>query len=226
MWYILTPATALALTAALASTADAVEPSTDVAPEVVAADQIATQESADSVLEGGSKSPAETAADRALSALPEVGAEGDVGPTRCDNPYKEWYQVSNKTATHVPARWFGTSYKDGPGGTMTVTVQKSGKLGVEISGTVGASASVLLAEVKAEYSVKVVAEVGITVGHTYSHAIPAKKYGHLQYGSWGYKVNWVKYKTSADRCGKVKLGSGTAKLPTKEVGWRYWTTSS
>ena len=83
-----------------------------------------------------------------------------------------------------------------------------------------------LAEVKAEYSVKVVAEVGVTVGHTYTHEIPAKKYGHLQYGSWGHKVNWTKYKTSANRCGKVKIGAGTAKLPTREVGWRYWTTSS
>ncbi|MFD4626117.1 hypothetical protein [Streptomyces sp. NPDC058475] len=62
--------------------------------------------------------------------------------------------------------------------------------------------------------------------HEYSHDIPSRKYGHLQYGSWGYKVNWSKYATSSDRCGKVKLGSGTAKLPTKETGWRWWSTSS
>jgi hypothetical protein len=38
--------------------------------------------------------------------------------------------------------------------------------------------------------------------------------------------NPTKYATSADRCSKVKLGSGTAKLPTKSTGWRFWTTSS
>ncbi|MGW0936819.1 hypothetical protein [Streptomyces sp. NPDC002666] len=145
---------------------------------------------------------------------------------RCDNPVKQWVQVSGKKSYHVPSWWNGTSFKDGPGGSIRVSVEKAGKIGVEVSGTVGVSGGVLLAEVKAEYSVKVVAEVGVTVGHHYTHAVPAKKYGHLQYGSWGYKVNWTKYKTSADRCGKVKMGSGTAKLPTKETGWRYWTTNS
>ncbi|MFI7363117.1 hypothetical protein ACIBO4_13410 [Streptomyces sp. NPDC050149] len=145
---------------------------------------------------------------------------------RCDNPVKQWVKVSGKKSYHVPSWWNGTSFKDGPGGSIRVSVEKAGKIGVEVSGTVGVSGGVLLAEVKAEYSVKVVAEVGVTVGHHYTHAVPAKKYGHLQYGSWGYKVNWTKYKTSADRCGKVKMGSGTAKLPTKETGWRYWTTNS
>ncbi|MFF1969485.1 hypothetical protein ACFVW5_38805 [Streptomyces sp. NPDC058232] len=84
-----------------------------------------------------------------------------------------------------------------------MSVEKAGKIGVEVSGTAGVTASVILAEVKAEYSVKVVAEVGVTVGHTYTHDIPAKKYGHLQYGS-----------------------RGTVKLPTREVGWRYGLTSS
>ncbi|GGT50209.1 hypothetical protein GCM10010207_58280 [Streptomyces atratus] len=226
MRYVLTPATALVLTAALATAASAAEASADAAPEAVTADQIATQESADSVVEGPSKSAVEAAADHALAALPEVSADGDVGPMRCDNPVKQWYEVSSKTAYHVPSWWNGTSFKDGPGGSMRVSVEKAGKIAGEVSGTGGASFSAIIAEVKAEYSVKVVAEVGVTVGHSYTHSIPAKKYGHMQYGSWGYRVNWAKYKTSSDRCRKVRIGSGTAKLPTKETGWRYWTTNS
>ncbi|MGW3660492.1 hypothetical protein ACWD6R_34750 [Streptomyces sp. NPDC005151] len=130
------------------------------------------------------------------------------------------------TATHVPAWWFGTSDRDGPGGSMRVGVEKAGKVGGEISDTAGASASVILAGVKLEYSVKAAAEAGITVGHACAHDIPAKGYGPMQYGSWGYKVNRVKYKTGSDRCGKVKTGSGTAKLPAKEAGRRYWSAHS
>ncbi|WP_413752426.1 hypothetical protein NRF20_09820 [Streptomyces sp. R-74717] len=121
------------LTAALATAADATEASADVAPEAVTADQIATQESADSVVEGPSKSAVEAAADRALAALPEVSADGDIGPMRCDNPVKQWYEVSGKTAYHVPSWWNGTSFKDGPGGSMRVSVEKAG----EVSGTGG-----------------------------------------------------------------------------------------
>ncbi|MEU8503329.1 hypothetical protein AB0C40_01120 [Streptomyces brevispora] len=178
------------------------------------------------MVEGPSKSAAEVVVDQTLSALPEVSADGDVGIMRCGNPAKSWVQVSGKTNYHVPSWWNGTSCKDGPGGSMRVSVEKAGKIGVEVSGTGEVSASVVVAEVKAEYSVKVVGEVGVTVGHTYTHGIPAKKYGHLQYGSWGCKVNWTKWKTSSDRCSKVKVSSGAAKLPTKEVGWRYWTTNS
>ncbi|QKW10909.1 hypothetical protein HUT18_15310 [Streptomyces sp. NA04227] len=134
--------------------------------------------------------------------------------------------MSGKTNYHIPSWWNGTSYKDGPGGTMKVKVEKSGKIAVEVSGSVEASTNAIIAKAKATFGLKVTAEVGITVGHEYSRDIPEKKYGHLQYGTWGYKVNWTKYATSGDGCGKVKRGSGTAKLPTKEVGWRFWTTNT
>lgn len=70
MRYVLTPVTAFALTATLATAAAAIEESADVAPEAVSSDQIATRESAASVMEGPSKSAAEAAVDRALGALP------------------------------------------------------------------------------------------------------------------------------------------------------------
>ncbi|MGW2844491.1 hypothetical protein [Streptomyces sp. NPDC001274] len=136
---------ALALAALSTTTAGAIEVSGDVAPEIVTPDQVVTRESADRVMDGPGKSSAEIAADRALGGLPEVGAGDDIGPMRCDNPVKQWVQVSGKTNYHVPSRWAGTSYKDGPGGSMKVSVTKSGEIGVEVGGTVDVSTSVLVA---------------------------------------------------------------------------------
>ncbi|MFD4483351.1 hypothetical protein ACFWPU_45640 [Streptomyces sp. NPDC058471] len=220
----LIPAAALVLTASFAATASA-EESTDAPPEDVSTEQIATQETADSAGESPTMSAEEAAVEDKLDALPEASDDSSA-PPRCDNPYKKWYKTTSKTNYHVPARWNGTTFKDGPGGTMKVKVEKSGKVGVELSGSIEASANAIIAKSKATFGVKVYGEVGVTIGHEYSHDIPSRKYGHLQYGSWGYNVKWTKYATSADRCSKVKLGSGTAKLPTKSTGWRFWTTSS
>lgn len=221
----LIPVAAFVLTASLAATASADEPGADMPPEDVSSEQVATEETAEDAVEGPTMSAGEAASEAALDALPEVSDDASA-PPRCDNPYKRWYKTTSKKNYHVPSRWNGTTFKDGPGGTMRVSVEKSGKIGVELSGSVEASADAIVAKSKVTFGVKVVGEVGVTVGHTYTHSIPARKYGHLQYGSWGYNVKWTKYATSADRCGKVKLGSGKAKIPTKSVGWRYWTTSS
>jgi hypothetical protein len=221
---LLIPATVLALGATMTATSYAVEEPTGSAPEAVSPEQVGTQETSSSAVEGPVMSDQEVASEKKLNALPEVVDDGDIEIKRCDNPYKKWYTVSGKTNYHIPSWWNGTSYKDGPGGTMTVEVLKSGKIGIELSGSVSAEAGVILAKAKTEFGIKVVGEAGVTVGHRYSRNVKSGYYGHLQYGSWGYKTNWTKYETSADRCGKKKLGSGTAKLPTKEVGWRYWET--
>ncbi|MGW9031188.1 hypothetical protein ACWGQ5_45545 [Streptomyces sp. NPDC055722] len=109
---------------------------------------------------------------------------------------------------------------------MRVKVEKSGEVSLELSGSIEASANAIIAKSKATYGIKVVGKVSITTGHEYSHDVPNNKYGNLQYGSWGYKVTWTKWRTSGDRCGKVKVGSGTAKLPTNSTGWRWWVSSS
>jgi len=197
------------------------------APEEISADQIATEEMGSEPVEGPEMSPQELASESRLDALPEVADEGDIGVQRCDNPYKKWYSLSGRKENyHIPSRWNGTSYKDGPGGTITVEVVKSGKIGIELSGNVSAEAGVLLAKAKTEFGAKVLGEIGISTGHRYSRNIRNGYYGNVQYGTWGEKYNWTKYETSANRCGKKKLGSGTTKMPTKKVGWRYWETRS
>ncbi|MFF4270333.1 hypothetical protein [Streptomyces sp. NPDC001536] len=67
----------------------------------------------------------------------------------------------------------------------------------------------------------------VTTGHTYTHEIARNKYGHLQYGSWGYKTTWKKWRSNSGRsCDTVEIGHGTATFPTSETGWKYWETST
>ncbi|MGW2465139.1 hypothetical protein ACWC2M_40150 [Streptomyces sp. NPDC001761] len=52
----------------------------------------------------------------------EDGPEQSISePTYCDGPYT-WYSITSKKPYFVPSWWNGTSYKDGPGGTMSVSV--------------------------------------------------------------------------------------------------------
>ncbi|MEU9157163.1 hypothetical protein AB0D59_43130 [Streptomyces sp. NPDC048417] len=150
----------------------------------------------------------------------------EIGPQACEHP-STWYSITSKKAYHVPSWWNGTKYKDGPGGTMKVSVTKGGTISLEISGSGEWSAGAILAKAKTTISVKVAGSVTITTGHEYSHEIPRNKYGHLQYGSWGYKITWKKYRSGGRSCDtRVELAHGNATLPTTETGWKYWETSS
>lgn len=165
--------------------------------------------------------------DEPLAVLGEVSEDPDTPVVpRCDNPYKEWLEITSKTGYFVKSWLPGTSFKDGPGGTMMVSVTKAGV--IKASVTVGGESEIngLIMKAKAKIDVTIGAEFTYTIGHTYTHGINRGKYGHLQYGAHGYKIGWAKYKTSADRCGKVRIKSGTATLPTREQGWTFWETSS
>ncbi|WP_329622255.1 hypothetical protein OG357_18830 [Streptomyces sp. NBC_01255] len=164
--------------------------------------------------------------DESLAQLPETSTNGETGSQACDNPRRNWIEITSKTPVHMPTKWVGTSFKDGPGGIMVVKVEKSGTLKAEITGAAEAEVGAVIAKAKTSVSVTIGAEVGITLGHEYRRNVTNNKYGHLQYGSWGYSVKWAKCETSADRCGKKLIKSGTAKLPSSEVGWRYWETNS
>ncbi|MER7764348.1 hypothetical protein [Streptomyces sp. NPDC097619] len=169
----------------------------------------------------------EQLSDEPLAALPEVNEDPETPVVpRCDNPYKEWTDITSKTPYFVKSMMPGTSFKDGPGGTMTVSVTKAGIVRGSI--TVGGEAefSGLVVKAKAKVDVAIGAEFAYTVGHTYTHGVSRGKYGHLQYGASGYKMGWAKYKTSADRCSKVKIKGGTVTLPTRELGWTWWETNS
>jgi hypothetical protein len=148
------------------------------------------------------------------------------GPTACEHP-TTWYSITSKKAYHVPSWWNGTKFKDGPGGTMKVSVTKSGTISAEVTGTGEWSAGAILAKAKTTISVKVAGSVTVTTGHEYTHEISRNKYGHLQYGSWGYKIAWKRYRSGGRNCDtRVELARGNATYPTSETGWKWWETSS
>ncbi|MFE6175313.1 hypothetical protein [Streptomyces sp. NPDC056464] len=150
----------------------------------------------------------------------------DSGQRQCDGP-QTWYEYKSKKATFVPSWWNGTKFKDGPGGTMSVSVTKSGTISAKFTGTGEWSAGTLLAKAKATISIEVAASVTITTGHTYTRSISRNKYGHVQYGTSGYKASWTRYRRHGDGCGAgTVIASGTATLPINETGWKYWETSS
>jgi hypothetical protein len=147
-------------------------------------------------------------------------------PTMCDRA-ETWYTTTSKKKYHVPSWWNGTKYKDGPGGTMSVSVTKGGTISAEVSGTGEFAAKGVVFEAKASITSKIGGSVTINTGHIYSHDISRNKYGHLQYGSWGFKTTWKRWRSnSGSSCNTVEIAHGTSILPTSETGWHYWETSS
>ncbi|MFF9409063.1 hypothetical protein ACF1B0_26595 [Streptomyces anandii] len=209
-------ATALLLCIVTAGTAAAEEvPSDSTASDSAAS--VSTAISADQTTDVNDRQGWEDADDQPL---------GEKKPTMCDRA-ETWYTITSKKAYHVPSWWNGTKYKDGPGGTISVSVTKGGTISAEVSGTVGADVDAIILTAKTSVSWKIGGSVTITTGHNYSHNISRNKYGHLQYGSWGYQLTWKKWRSnSGSSCNTVEIGHGSATVPTSETGWKYWETSS
>ena len=150
-------------------------------------------------------------------------ADGAVTPqAACDQTVA--YAITSSTDYHM--RGIGLSIlKDGPGGQINGSVSVSTTVGASM--TVGAEADLgaVIAKAKVSVSATLSASVGITIGHSYTHDITKNKYGNMQYGSWGKQVNWKKQQTLAN-CSTKVLASGTARIPTSSIGWKYWETSS
>ena len=99
---------------------------------------------------------------------------------------REWYDITSYTSVHVPAA--GTSYKDGPGEHITVSVERASSISATASVSAGAEVSGIVTSAKVEVSSSVTASNQITVGHSYSRNISSNKYGNVVYGAWGYRV--------------------------------------
>ncbi|MFJ9631220.1 hypothetical protein ACIQPR_37680 [Streptomyces sp. NPDC091280] len=131
--------------------------------------------------------------------------------------------ITSRTPYRLPAS--GQYFKDGPGGTMSVSVTKASTISYSVSGSLEVSASYLFASAKASIGSTYAKSVAVTTGHTYTHNITAHKYGNMQYGSNGFKLGWESNKTNPN-CTNTVLSTGTAKFPVTSVGWRYWETKS
>jgi hypothetical protein len=130
------------------------------------------------------------------------------------------------TSSHYYLIWDGvTWFHDGPGGTVTGQVQRQAQVSATISYGADITLNDLVASVKASINSAATRSVTTTIGHSYTHSIPANKFGNLKYGAWGYSVGWVKeYRHS--NCTITVLGRGTGRVPTKATGWYYYSTNS
>jgi hypothetical protein len=130
------------------------------------------------------------------------------------------------TSSHYYLIWDGvTWFHDGPGGMVTGHVERQAQVSATISYGADITLNDLVASVKASINNSATRSVTTTIGHSYSHSIPANKFGNLKYGAWGYAVSWVKeYRHS--NCTITVLGRGTGRVPTKATGWYYYNTNS
>lgn len=139
-------------------------------------------------------------------------------------PGDQFYVESSVNQSyHMPV---GIQFKSGPGGTVHATIQFSLSVTYTIGGSGTFSASALIADAKVSLDVHLAATASLSQSYTYDHNISAGKYGHLQFGDWGYHFNW-KFERQNSNCTVSVLGSGSASLPDVTVwGYRYWETST
>ncbi len=117
------------------------------------------------------------------------------------------------------------SFKNGPGGTLTVSRHYSGSATFSVTAGAESEVGAVLAKAKVSISASLSKTNSTGATNTYSHKITKKKYGHAQYVSWGKKVSYRKYRINRN-CSTTTLATGTINFPSNEEGWYYWETSS
>ena len=119
----------------------------------------------------------------------------------------------------------GNVWKSGPGGTVTVSSNRSGSFATTVSGGAGMTVNMIVAEVKADASGNATKSTSWGTGYSYTRDIPSGKYGNVQYGTWGHSVAWERY-YELPNCTKTQRTTGTAKVANTAHGYRYWSTNS
>jgi hypothetical protein len=117
------------------------------------------------------------------------------------------------------------TFKNGPGGTMTVSRSYSGTAGYIVTAGTSAEVGAVLVKAKVEISASLTTSNSTTATNTYTRKITSGKYGNAQYVSWGTIVKWQKIRINTN-CSKTPLSSGTIRYPSTAEGWYYWETSS
>lgn len=130
------------------------------------------------------------------------------------------------TSANYHFLWDGvTWFHDGPGGSVTGTVQRQRTISATISAGAEVSTDELVVAAKATVSSSVTKQMQTTLGHAYTHSIPSNKFGNLKYGGWGYSVGWT-YEYRHSNCTITKIQTGTGTVPTVAQGWYYYNTNS
>ncbi|WP_411079679.1 hypothetical protein [Streptomyces sp. cmx-18-6] len=157
----------------------------------------------------------------APTAAHAAESSSDFGPQGiCDGGWKK--NVYGYKSKHHGS---GPIYKDGPGGEIWVSKIKAGSTSTTVGGKVGVEATFAVGQAKAEISRDTEKSVSWSTTHTYKRKIASKKYGNVQYGSWGHTATWEKY-YELPNCKKTQRTTKAVKLANKKVGFRYWETKS
>lgn len=162
----------------------------------------------------------------AALALGLVPAATVVAPTTTSSaacPSDIRYALSSSNV-RMPYRGM-TVFKDGPGGSVTVTRSQTGSISYTVTAGAEAEVNTVFAKAKVSVSASLTKSDSTTTSHGYTHSIPRGKYGHLQYVNWGKRVVWKKMRDRPD-CTTEVIGRGVIKFPTGQEGWYFWSTSS
>ena len=100
----------------------------------------------------------------------------------------------------------------------------SGK-SLKMSGTF--SVSSVIASANATFGIQATNTASTSIAYTYSHPVTAGKYGHVQFGNYGWKMS-VRKTVINNLCAITSDVTGTVtQLPSSNVwGFNYWETSS
>lgn len=144
-------------------------------------------------------------------------------PDACD-AVGTHYKVFKKKDRHIP---IGIEFKDGPGGLVKASIQH--KLAVTLSVSLGATfkAGAIIASAETTFNITASVTAEVTQTHEYQHKVPKKKFGHLRYGNWGWRMGVQKYVINSN-CKVTSRTNGTVRAMPSAFTWgyRYWTTKS
>ena len=94
-----------------------------------------------------------------------------------------------------------------------------------MSGTV--SVSTVVASAEATFGINASVTATLAQTYTFSHAITAGKYGHVQFGNWGWKMNLKRWVVNS-ACVVTSTVNGTVNKMPSAISWgfRYWETAT
>ena len=150
-------------------------------------------------------------------------AVGSAGTASAACPDDIRYSLKS-SSTYLPFKGLPT-FKDGRGGTLSVTKDFTKSVSYQVTAGAETEAGAIVAKAKVSVSASITKTNSSTVTHNYSHKISANKYGHAQYVAWSKRITWAKYRDTP-QCKTEKIGSGVITFPTTSEGWRYWETSN
>ncbi|MBB5130810.1 hypothetical protein HNP84_000498 [Thermocatellispora tengchongensis] len=120
-----------------------------------------------------------------------------------------------------------TRFIDGPGGTITATVERETRVYAEIEIEREQQPELTRRDIIRRFRLMInpllAEEHVVRAGHQYTHEISKGKYGNLWYRVFGYRVGFTAWR-QLGTCRLHRVTSGVASVPARVEGWKYWET--